>query len=748
MVLMVFASALAMVASTISLVPPPQNYLLDEYAWIKEDGTGPEAWRQHNDTGANMLELTYRHSSTNLAYVARTTGAATFNVTFIVFHNSSATSGFDSTGHLYPGSQANWTQLIPSQTGTPSGDYTYHLFVTTFDPKGVPGIYQVRINETGPGSGSNWSTPHGNPGVPWMFFRVPTAEPVVNVTDQLGRPQPFYIDGISPVTQLRAGIELEPPGNDTGVSQAVFDWLSPSGSLIISRSVPIQYASGSGWYAEDSLPANVTAFPANGTHNYTVRASMGPFAGTSSFQVLSGQWATVDINVHPTLGQWFDPSSFQVFFTTIINTGVPANPYQDVSNLTIQLFKDSLRGVVTNLSWNITGYPVVVDSSYTYSWMGMIPTSFIDPTGNGSQEFTGIYRLKVVPPPGRAALGTEVTFFVDDPLEVYTSLERSAVNARSAFEVNSTIWINIEMDPILLRNRQHVNIPFVNKQITVYWDWPSPPPDQIKTETVMAILNGSNPSNNYWAHAKLVTNESYPPGFYRIRVSAVCKTGYVVWDWKIIDIYRLRPPPPTETPNQPPYTRISPRSNTTLWHADIDWIKLYAADPPPGSGIAGIYHQVDDGPVSVYTMNVVQKVPPLEGSHIYTYWSEDRAGNAEMPRTATIRVDTIPPQTTIWPSPEGGPYESPIIIQLTATDHDPGSGVDKTYFAVDSSPPIEYMGGVLAVDGDHTYTSWSIDRAGNVEDTRRARVIVIDEIATLALILLCVPVFLRNRCPR
>jgi len=745
-ILIVLGSALAMATTSISLVPPPQNYQLEEYAWIKESGTGTEHWWQHNDTGPNMLDLTYRHSSCDLAYVARTTGGGSFNITFIIYHNSSSSSGFNSTGHLFPGSQANWTQTLPSQTQASSGEYIYHLFVTTFDPGAVPGIYQLRINETGPGSGSSWAHPDGNPSVPWMFFSVPTAEPVVNVTDQLGREGPFFIDGISPATQLHATISLEPPGNDTGAPQALFEWISPYGQSIKNRSSPVQYLPGVGWFSEDVIDVNGTAFPANGSHSYMVRLRIGAFLGSESFQVLSGQWVEVNLSVAPILGQWFDPSSFKVSFSAVINTGVPANPYRRASNLTLQLFRETFRGVVANLSWDISGYPVVPGSSYTYTWTGMIPAGLIDTTGNGSQEFTGIYRLRTVPPQGYPALTTETSFYVDDPMESYTSLERGSVLARSAFEVNSTLWINIEMDPVLLRNRQHANEPFSDKTVTIYWDWPSPPPDQIKTDTVTATMGSSNPSEQHWASAQLVTNDSYPEGFYRIRASALCNTGYRVWEWKYIDMYRLRPPPPTETPNQPPYTIIRPRSNSSLWHTDLDDIRFNAADPPPdGSGIRAIYYQMDNGPVNEYTQNNVLRIAPAEGSHIYTFWSEDRAGNAEVPRTATINLDTVPPQTTISPSPGPEPYDSPVVIQLAATDPDPGSGIDVTYLSIDSSTPVVYTGGVLALDGDHTYTYWSRDIAGNAEEARQARIVIVNELALLAMLSLCAAVVLNGR---
>lgn len=162
----VVAFLTSILVSISASTPPPDNYQLPEYAWLKEDGAGSAFWNQHNNTGWNMLNLTYIFSKCNIAYVARSNETADdFNVTFIVYHNTSAANGFNSTGHLFPGSQSNWSLTIPAQFSQSPGDYTYHLFITTFDPQGIPGEYQVRINETGPGSGSNWTSPDGNPNV-------------------------------------------------------------------------------------------------------------------------------------------------------------------------------------------------------------------------------------------------------------------------------------------------------------------------------------------------------------------------------------------------------------------------------------------------------------------------------------------------------------------------------------------------------------------------------------------------------
>ncbi len=267
---------------------PPPDFLQEEKAWIKEDGAPRETWGQYNDTVERILNLTYRHSAVNIAYVIRSSDPGdVIRATFIVYRNASSTNGFNSTGHLYPGSVPAWTQLLLVSTNQTEGEYTYHLFIATFDPEGVPGVYQVRINLSGTLSGgSSWQSPNGNPRVPWMFFRVPegTSWPV-SVSDQLGRYSPFFLDTPIPSTEFNASMVVRPPGNDTGVSTASVWWNSTNGSTIVFAQVPVYYAGQGRWAAQHVVPANASLFPANYTSPYRVTIQIGPYRRHASFYV-------------------------------------------------------------------------------------------------------------------------------------------------------------------------------------------------------------------------------------------------------------------------------------------------------------------------------------------------------------------------------------------------------------------------------------------------------------------------------
>jgi len=569
------ASIFAVLTPSAAVVPAPANYLLSEYAWLKDNDLGADTWKQYNNTGWNRLNLSYKFSKCNIAYVARSAATADdFNVTFIVYRNISAANGFNTTGHLFNGSTPIWNLTVPAVSTQTAGLYTYHLFITTFDPAGTQGLYQVRINETGPGTGSSWTTPNGNPNVQWMFFFVPTATPDVLVTDQLGRLSPFYLDGDSPTTQYNATMVIQPPGNATGGTTATFRWLDTDGTTVLwqKSGIPIYYVQGQGWAAQHVIAANTSFTPFNASAPYWVSVTMGSFLGTAQFYVLSTQWISVDIKVEPTNNQWFDPSSFLVTFTAVINTGIAANPYQDVYNLTLQFWDkvhfDLLPSgntdgvpewyggspsdpagnpVFANLSWNITGYDaggVIDGSSYTYTYTKMIPASYIDNSTTGLDEYFGWYAIKSHDGIGSfPAVTKEKQFYVDDGIEGYTSREKASTTVVSVFEQKpATVWANVEFEPIYLRSgRQHDSADFTDKVTNItwyyndYWDAGriKPPGTEVLTMTQDAAW----PSDEYWIFSTASVNSSFMVAGYDIVVNATCNTGYVIRElipWTVV----------------------------------------------------------------------------------------------------------------------------------------------------------------------------------------------------------------------
>ena len=110
---------------------------------------------------------------------------------------------------------------------------------------------------------------------------------------------------------------------------------------------------------------------------------------------------------------------------------------------------------------------------------------------------------------------------------------------------------------------------------------------------------------------------------------------------------------------------------------------------------------------------------------------EDGGGGFEMPdlsgqltnpddATAPITAHALDPSD---PTGEGGWYDGPVDVTLTATDEAGGSGVARTEYRIDGGAFGPYAGAfTISDDGAHTVDYRSIDEAGNVESTKSVQV--------------------------
>ena len=173
-----------------------------------------------------------------------------------------------------------------------------------------------------------------------------------------------------------------------------------------------------------------------------------------------------------------------------------------------------------------------------------------------------------------------------------------------------------------------------------------------------------------------------------------------------------------------PKDEKQPVTTTDLksFYRDIAVITLTAHDETSGSGVAVTRYRLDSDPEVVGTPPVTTLTVSDPGPHSITWWSVDADNNVEDPITRGFNVDLTKPHTDS-DVPESHAYDGDAVINLTPDDFRRGSGIAGTHYIVDVAG--EQSGTVITVPAPtvpgtsqwHTAYFWSVDQAGNVEDT-------------------------------
>jgi hypothetical protein len=159
-----------------------------------------------------------------------------------------------------------------------------------------------------------------------------------------------------------------------------------------------------------------------------------------------------------------------------------------------------------------------------------------------------------------------------------------------------------------------------------------------------------------------------------------------------------------------------------------------------GSGIDKTYYTTDgsEPTTSSPVYNPASKPVLTSDGQKISYFSTDKAGNAETPHSATahIQTDTTPPTTT--DNVDANWHAAPPSVTLTASDNAGGSGVKATSFKVYSGAPVP----VKTDAGWSTYNPaakptlsngqsiayYSVDNAGNQEGVKSSAAAKVDAV--------------------
>jgi hypothetical protein len=150
----------------------------------------------------------------------------------------------------------------------------------------------------------------------------------------------------------------------------------------------------------------------------------------------------------------------------------------------------------------------------------------------------------------------------------------------------------------------------------------------------------------------------------------------------------------------------------TAWH-DGD-VSLSFSGHDVGSGVASTEYKVDGDAWTTGT-SVVVPAAANDGSHSVLYRSTDVFGHVEDPQSATVKIDTGAPTTSVTGSDDAW-HNSDVSLSFSGTDA--GSGVASTEYKVDGGAWTTGTSVVIpatAGDGTHTVLYRSTDVVGHTE---------------------------------
>ena len=151
------------------------------------------------------------------------------------------------------------------------------------------------------------------------------------------------------------------------------------------------------------------------------------------------------------------------------------------------------------------------------------------------------------------------------------------------------------------------------------------------------------------------------------------------------------------------------------WFTSAARVSMLATDDL--SGVAQTRYRVDAGTWTTYTGPFVL----LDGIHTIEFFSTDNAGNAEVTRTATVRVDTTRPTSALVLTGQLGTqnwYSSPVVVQFTSTDS--ASGVASHLYRIDRGLWFTVTGSVtILAERRHTFEYFAVDAAGNADSVHQ-----------------------------
>ena len=155
-----------------------------------------------------------------------------------------------------------------------------------------------------------------------------------------------------------------------------------------------------------------------------------------------------------------------------------------------------------------------------------------------------------------------------------------------------------------------------------------------------------------------------------------------------------------------PETTVS--GNIVGWSTSPETISL----TPSGTAAPfSTFYYLNDSAATTYAAPFVIST---QGTTTVTYWSVDSLAQLEATNTATVKIDSVLPASSVSGVSNGGTYVGSAQFQLSAIDT--ASGVAAVYCTIDGGPITAYSTPVTVLaPGVHAMSYWAVDKAGNTE---------------------------------
>ncbi len=185
---------------------------------------------------------------------------------------------------------------------------------------------------------------------------------------------------------------------------------------------------------------------------------------------------------------------------------------------------------------------------------------------------------------------------------------------------------------------------------------------------------------------------------------------------------------PTDT--SPPVTSValSPAPNAAGLNNTNVTVTISATDPDGIADVATIHYSATGAqPIAptVVAGSSASFTVTADGVTMVTYFAVDQAGNSEAPHTLELRIDKMPPVTSIalTPAPNGAGWNNTnVTVNLSATDPDGVADVAAVHYSAAGAQPVAatVVAGssaslVVTAEGVTTVTYFASDKAGNTE---------------------------------